>query len=271
MSPIDHALNRSRTVLSLLLLLLVWGAATYADIPKESDPDINIPTIYVGLYHDGISPEDSERLLLRPMEQALTGIDGVVMIRSTAYQSGGNIQLEFGAGFDPDQALSDVREKVDEAKVDLPEETEEPSVNEINLSLFPVLVIQLSGPVPERSLLRIARDLRDKVEAIPSVLEAQIGGNREESVEIVIDPLLLESYELNGNDILALFNRSNRLVAAGNLDTGSGRFAVKVPGVFETAQDIWDMPVKCRMMRWCVSAMWPRSAGHSKTRKALPE
>ena len=244
MSPIDHALNRSRTVLSLLLLLLVWGAVTYVDIPKESDPDINIPTIYVGLYHDGISPEDSERLLLRPMEQALTGIDGVVMIRSTAYQSGGNIQLEFGAGFDPDQALADVREKVDEAKVDLPEETEEPSVNEINLSLFPVLVIQLSGPVPERALLRIARDLRDKVEAIPSVLEAQIGGNREESVEIVIDPLLLESYELNGNDILALFNRSNRLVAAGNLDTGSGRFAVKVPGVFETAQDIWDMPVK---------------------------
>ncbi|MEO0392045.1 MAG: efflux RND transporter permease subunit, partial [Pseudomonadota bacterium] len=244
MTPIDIALNRSRTVLSLLVLLLITGAMTYIDIPKESDPDINIPTIYVGLYHDGISPDDAERLLLRPMEQALTGIDGVEMISSSAYQSGGNIQLEFGAGFDPDEALADVREKVDEAKVDLPEDTEEPSVNEVNISLFPVLVIQLSGPVPERTMLRIARDLRDNIEALPSVLEAQIGGDREEVVEIVIDPLLLESYELNGNDILSLFNRSNRLVAAGNLETGSGQFAVKVPGVFETAQDIWEMPVK---------------------------
>ncbi|MAJ64030.1 MAG: MFS transporter [Alphaproteobacteria bacterium] len=244
MSPIDLALSRSRTVILTLILLLVTGAITYQNIPKESDPDINIPIIYVSMTHEGISPEDAERLLLRPMEKDLNAIDGVEKMTSNAYQGGASIQLEFDAGFDADQALTDVRDKVDEAKVDLPEETDEPTVSEVNFSLFPVLVVQLSGLVPERTLLRIARDLRDELEAIPSVLEVKIGGDREEAVEIVIDPLLLESYELNGNDILATFNRSNRLVAAGNLDTGSGRFAVKVPGLFETARDIWDMPVK---------------------------
>lgn len=244
MSPIDLALSRSRTVILTLILLLVTGAITYQNIPKESDPDINIPIIYVSMTHEGISPEDAERLLLRPMEKDLNSIDGVEKMTSNAYQGGASIQLEFDAGFDADQALTDVRDKVDEAKVDLPEETDEPTVSEVNFSLFPVLVVQLSGLVPERTLLRIARDLRDELEAIPSVLEVKIGGDREEAVEIVIDPLLLESYELNGNDILATFNRSNRLVAAGNLDTGSGRFAVKVPGLFETARDIWDMPVK---------------------------
>jgi len=196
MSLIDLALSRSRTVILTLLLLLVAGAITYQNIPKESDPDINIPIIYVSLSHEGISPEDAERLLLRPMEKDLNSIDGVKKMTSSAFQGGGSIQLEFDAGFDADQALTDVREKVDEAKVDLPEETDEPSVNEVNFSLFPVLVIQLSGLVPERSMLRIARDLRDELEAIPSVLEVNIGGDREEAVEIVIDPLLLDFVNL---------------------------------------------------------------------------
>ncbi|MBV6632674.1 MAG: efflux RND transporter permease subunit [Alphaproteobacteria bacterium] len=244
MNLIGLALQRSRTVLLTLLLLLVAGLSAYETIPKESDPDINIPIIYVSLHHDGISPEDSERLLLRPMEQYLTGIDGIQQITSTAYQHGGNVTLEFQPGFNPDRALRDVRERVDEAKVDLPEETDEPDVSEVNLSLFPVLTIHLAGNVPERTLLRLSRNLQDSIESISSVLEARIQGDREEVVEVIIDPLLLESYQLNGNDILTQFARSNRLVAAGNIDTGSGRFAVTLPSIFETAQDVWNMPIK---------------------------
>lgn len=244
MALIDRAIDRSRTVLLTLLLLLVAGTVAYIGIPKESDPDINIPIIYVLMHHEGISPEDAERLLLRPMEQGLTGIDGLKELTSRAFADGASVTMEFTAGFDADQALDDVRKKVDEAKVDLPDETDEPTVHEVNLSLFPVLVVQLSGQVPERTLLKLARDLSDDIEALPNVLETNIGGDREEVLEIVIDPLRLESYQLNGNDILATFARSNRLVAAGNLDTGDGSFPVKVPGLFETARDIQEMPVK---------------------------
>lgn len=243
MSIIDAALNRSRTVLATLLLLLIAGTYAYIAIPKESDPDVNIPNIYVSIHHEGISPEDAERLLVRPMEKELRSIEGVKELRATAYEGGANLIMEFDAGFDADTALADVREKVDLAKPELPAESDEPEVHEINLSLFPVLVVTLSGQAPERLLLRLARDLQDEIEAIPSVLEVEIRGDREELVEIIVDPMLVDSYGLNPTDVLSIVSRSNQLIAAGALDTGAGRFSVKVPGLFEDVADILDMPL----------------------------
>ncbi len=244
MSLIDVALNRSRTVIATLVLLLIAGFFAYRDIPKEADPDINIPIIYVSMSHEGISPEDAERLLVRPMEAELRSIESVKELRADAYEGGANVILEFEAGFDADSALTDVREKVDLVKPELPEDSDEPTVHEVNLSLFPILVVTLSGELPERAVLKIARDLKDDIIAIPEVLDVKITGNREEVVEILIDPLLVESYGLEPSTIFSLVRRSNLLVAAGALDTGQGRFSIKVPGLFETASDILDMPLK---------------------------
>ena len=244
MALIDTALSRSRTVIATLVLLLIAGSFAYSDIPKESDPDINIPIIYVSMSHEGISPEDAERLLVRPMETELRSIEGIKELRADAFDGGANVILEFDAGFNADAALADVREKVDLVKPELPLDSDEPTVHEVNLSLFPILVVTLSGELPERAVLKIARDLKDDIIAIPEVLDVKITGNREEVVEIVIDPLLVESYGLDPTTILSLVTRSNLLVAAGALDTGRGRFSIKVPGLFETASDILDMPLK---------------------------
>ncbi|MBT3930748.1 MAG: efflux RND transporter permease subunit [Rhodospirillaceae bacterium] len=244
MSLIDAGLNRSRTVLATLLLLLVAGAFSFIAIPKEAEPDVNIPIIYVSMFHEGISPEDSERLLVRPIEAEMRSIEGVKELRATSYLGGGNVVLEFEAGFNPDTAIDDVREKVDLVRPDLPDDTDEPTVNEVNLSLFPVLVVTLSGNVPERTLMRLARNLQDLVEAVPEVLEATIGGDRDELVEIVVEPQLLESYNVDLGALLELLSRSNQLVAAGTIDTGQGSFAIKVPGLIENLDDILSLPVK---------------------------
>ncbi len=244
MSLIDAALNRSRTVLATLLLLLVAGAISFGAIPKEAEPDVNIPIIYISMHHEGISPEDSERLLIRPMEAEMRSIEGVKEIRATSFLGGGNVLLEFEAGFDPDIAMDDVREKVDLVRPDLPADSDEPTVNEVNLSLFPILIVTLSGDVPERTLMRLARDLQDAVEGIPTVLEAKIGGDRDELVEIIVEPELLESYAVDPAALLTLLSRSNQLIAAGSLDTGQGRFAIKVPGLIESVDDILNLPVK---------------------------
>ncbi|MBN2752244.1 MAG: efflux RND transporter permease subunit, partial [Rhodospirillaceae bacterium] len=241
---IDIALGRTRTVLLCLFLTLTAGLYAYITIPKESSPDVNIPIMYVLMTHQGISPEDAERMLIRPMERELRTIEGVKEMRATAYEGGANVILEFDAGFDADKAMEDVRAKVDIAKADLPTETDEPSIHEVNVSLFPVLVVTLSGAVPERTLLKIARELKDEIEAIPAVLEVNIGGNREEQVEIVVDPSRVESYNLVAQDITGFMTRSNKLVAAGTIDTGKGRFPIKVPGIIETVQDIMSLPVK---------------------------
>ncbi|MAO55282.1 MAG: MFS transporter, partial [Rhodospirillaceae bacterium] len=240
---IDAALGHSRTVLLTLALILIAGAVAYVEIPKEADPDINIPIIYVSMTHEGISPEDAERLLIRPMEKEMRGIDGVKEITASGYEGGANVTLEFEAGFDADKALTDVREKVDLAKPELPLDTEEPAVHEVNFSLFPVVAVTLSGDVPERLLLKLARDLRDDIESLSSVLSVTIAGDREELLEILIDPVKLESYNLSPVDTVQLVEASNKLVAAGAQDTGKGRFSLKVPGLFETLSDIVTMPV----------------------------
>ncbi|MFO1069136.1 MAG: efflux RND transporter permease subunit [Geminicoccaceae bacterium] len=234
----------SRAVLLALALILTAGILTYRTIPKEADPDVQIPTVYVSMTHEGISPEDAERLLVKPMERELRSIEGIKEMRATASEGHASVVLEFDAGTDIDQAIADVREKVDIAKAELPADTDEPLVQEINLALFPVLVITLSGDMPERALLALARDLEDKIEGLPNVLEVDIAGDRDELLEIVVDPLRLESYGLRAEDLFVSVDRNNRLVAAGALDTGQGRFAVKVPGVFESAEDLFDLPLK---------------------------
>jgi multidrug efflux pump len=241
---IEASFARSRTVLLTLVLILIAGVQVYRTIPKEADPDIQIPIVYVAMTHDGISPEDAERLLVRPMEQELRSIEGIKEMRSRASEGEGSVTMEFDAGVDIDQALLDVREKVDQAKAELPEDTDEPIVNEINLALFPVLVVTLSGDVPERTLLAHARELERRIEELPSVLDVEIAGDREELLEVVIDPLRVQSYGFQLEDLLSLVSRNNRLVAAGALDTGEGRFAVKVRGVFETLSDVASLPIK---------------------------
>ncbi len=241
---INAAFSRSRTVLALLVLILISGTISYITIPKESDPDVAIPIIYVSMSHEGISPEDAERLLVRPMEKELQSIEGVKEMRSNAGEGHASVLLEFDAGFDSDQALQDVREKVDLAKGKLPADTDDPSVNEVNVALFPVLVVTLAGNVPERTLLTLSRDLKDKIEGLREVLEAKIAGDREEVVDIVVEPRVLDSYGISYEELINFVWRNNKLVAAGALDTGKGRFAVKVPGLLEGSVDVLSLPVK---------------------------
>ncbi|WP_197473002.1 efflux RND transporter permease subunit, partial [Oleiphilus sp. HI0123] len=230
-TPIDWAIERRRAVLLVLVFLLISGIFAYQSIPKESEPDIAIPIVYVSMSHEGISPEDAERLLIRPMEKELKSIEGVKEMSSVASEGHASVTLEFDAGFDSDTALDDVREKVDRAKSKLPASSDEPEVNEVNVALFPVFSMSLAGPIPERQLLAIVRDLRDDLEALPGVLEVDIGGERDEVLEIIVDPLVLETYQINFETVLSIVNRNNQLVAAGAIDSGYGRHVIKVPGV----------------------------------------
>ena len=241
---IDIALLRTRTVMLAFLMILTAGVISYIDIPKEADPDIPIPIIYILLKHDGISPEDSERQLLQSIEPKLRSIEGVKEVRSSAYTGGANIILEFDAGFDSSRALYEVRERVDIGKADLPPDTKEPIIKEVNLNLFPVLIVTLSGNIPERTLLKYARNLRDELEGISSILEANLTGARKELVEIIVNPAQLDSYKIDAIQVIQTIARSNLLIAAGMLDSGNGRFPIKVPGLYEDLPSILEQPLK---------------------------
>src|SRR6187401_2232497 len=240
---INYAISHARLTIALLTFLLLAGFVAYVTIPKEAEPDVKIPIIFVQLAQRGISPEDAERLLLRPVETQLKSVGNVKEMRSTAYEGGGSVLLEFEAGFDSKSALADVRAKVDEAKRDLPRDADEPTVQEVNLSLYPVLVVSLAGDLPERTLLRLARTAKNVIEQVPGVISAELRGARDEAVEIVAEPMLMKSYGVSLEQLIAITQSSNSLVAAGALEGATGRFAVKVPALIEKPQDMLQIPI----------------------------
>ncbi len=243
MDIVKLAIHNSRLTISALLFLILAGALAYESVPKEAEPDVPIPMMYISLSYQGISPEDSERLLLRPMETKLKSLKGLKEMRSAAFQGGGYVLVEFQPQTDLATALQDTRSKVQDAKADLPQAADEPTVTEVNVSEFPVLVVTLSGNVPERVLTAAARELRDRIEEVPGVLEGSLQGARDDLVEVVIDPVKLSSYGLQLDQLIQGVAASNNLVAAGNLEGSQGKYAVKVPSLIETPEDVANLPV----------------------------
>lgn len=242
---IAAATSRSRTVIIALMVIIAAGIASYFSIPKESEPEIDIPFIYVEVALEGVSPEDAERLLVRPLEQEFRTIEGIKEMVASGGENRATVTLEFEADADVDKALTDVRERVDLAKAKLPSSAEEPRVMQVKFSRFdPMLVMLLGGNASERLLHALSKDLQDKVAALPGVLEVNVVGIREELLEIIIDPLALESYGLSPAEVLAFVENNNRLVAAGALQGDQGRFAIKVPGVIESPEDVLNLPIK---------------------------
>ena len=238
------AIDRWRTSLLVLFTGLLAGVLSYANLPKESDPDIPIPYIYVGVPLEGASPEDAERLVVRPLETELRALEGVKELNCAALVGIGMCVIEFEVNFDQDQALIDVRDKVDNARRRFPAEVDEWTVREFNASLQPVLAITLYGEAPERTLYALAKELERELEAQPTILNADLSGAREEVLEIEIDPARLEGYDITYEEILAAVSGNNKLITAGNLDTGTGRFQIKVPGLIENASDLLNLPIR---------------------------
>ncbi|MFQ3307212.1 MAG: multidrug efflux pump [Candidatus Midichloriaceae bacterium] len=242
-SIIKKFTEKKRATLFFLLLAVIWGYFSYVSIPKEDAPDIKIPIIYILIQQDGISPEDAQRLLLKPMEMGLKSIDNVKEIKSYAYEGSGVIILEFLAGLDTNKALNDVRAKTNDTEHELPKDAKKPIIKEINLSLMPILNVILSGDISKDSLIKIARKLKDKLEGIPNVLSVEISGDQKDIVEILVSPETLEFYKLNINDLSKIIGSNNTLIPVGKIKNDGGSFSLKIPSIIKDYADLENFPI----------------------------
>ncbi len=241
---VSWAANRARMVLAFIAISLVIGGFSYVNLPKEGEPDIEIPALFVSVQFPGISAEDSESLLVKPMETELADLDGLKKMSATAAEGYAGIALEFEFGWDKTAITADVRDAMNSAQAKFPEGAEQYTLTELNFSEFPIVIVNLTGAVPERTMARIAKDLQDDLETLDSVLEAGIAGNRDEMLEVVIDPLRLEAYNVTANELITVVKNNNQLIAAGEVETEQGTFSVKIPSSFKTPQDVYGLPVK---------------------------
>ncbi len=244
MSVLKGAVKRSRATICVMLLIVIAGVASRASMTIEASPNPSVPVVLVILAQDGISPEDGARLLVRPMERELRSLDALKEVRSVSRETVSYIVVEFEADVNVDKAIQDVRTAVDRGKSELPNDAEEPIVEEVSADDAPTIVVTVAGDASERVLYQTAQRLRRSIEAIPDVLEANLKGHREEVVEAKVDPARLEYYGITSGELFNAVVSNNILVPAGQLDTGSGRFAVKVPSIIETREDVYQLPLR---------------------------
>jgi multidrug efflux pump len=241
---VEFAVRQWRMTLAVLVVSIIGGIVSMFSISLDAEPDVAIPFVTVQVVLPGVSPEDSERLLVKPLETELKALDGIKQMDGIARTSVGMIVLEFNANFDQDSATDDVLEAVNKARGELPDEAKEPLVEELNTQTLPIIVVNLFGDAPDRKLQKLANNLQAALEANSKILEAVIQGEREELLEAVIDPALMESYGISFNELAAAISQNNRLITAGKLETDSGKFAVKLPGLIEKASDLADIVIR---------------------------
>ncbi|MGD9300763.1 MAG: efflux RND transporter permease subunit, partial [Desulfobacterales bacterium] len=236
------ALKRQVTVLALVVIIVIAGLYCYATLPRESFPDITIPYVFVTTTYEGVAPQDMEQLITIPIERKLKGIDNVEEIRSTSAEGLSTVAIKFLPKVDLDDAVQKVRDKVDQAKNDLPADlADDPSIQEVNFSDMPVIRVVLSGPFSLRRLQSMAEDMQDQIESITGVLEASISGGLEREIHVEFDLDRVAAYNVPFSSIINSVNRGNVNMPGGSMDIGEGKYLVRVPEDFKHPSEIFSI------------------------------
>jgi multidrug efflux pump subunit AcrB len=235
----DNAIKNRTSVLVLALIIFLTGTYCYIALPRESSPDITIPFVFVKTDYRGVSGTDIENSITIKIEKKLKGLDNVKKITSVSSEGLSQINIEFIPGTDIDEVLVKVKDKVDEAKQELPNDLDsEPSVYEVNFSDMPIVIYTLSGDCGPRILKKIADDLADDIEAVPGVLEAEVTGGIEREIRVEVDTDKLAYFRI---PILALqdaISSENQNTSGGAITLGHGRYLMRVPGEFDSPEEI---------------------------------
>jgi multidrug efflux pump subunit AcrB len=244
MSLTNLAIKHRTTIVVLTLLIAAGGLWSYVSIPKESRPSIEIPNIVVTTLYPGASPDDVESLVTQEIEQEVESINGIDELSSTSTEGVSTIQVEFTPDVSMDKAYQDVRDKVDIARSDLPEDVEEPIVSEIDVSEFPIMTVNLSANYSLVRLKEVAEDLQDELEGISSVLEAPLVGGLTREVQVNVNLSALKGANLTFQDLINTIQQENTNLPGGDIDVDRQNYLVRVDGQFEDPERIENLVVK---------------------------
>jgi len=242
----DVSIDNRTSVFILIFVIVIMGISSYMSLPREAAPDVQIPLVIVATPYFGVSPEDIESLVTQPIEKELNAISDVKEITSSSTEGFSNIKVEFDSGFDIDDALQKVRDKVNKAEKELPDDVEKPQIIELNFSEFPIFTFNISGPLGLVKLKDIGEDMKDEMENISGVLEVKISGGLEREVKVAVDINKLVHYNIRFDDVIDAIRNENKTIPGGSIDIGNSSFLVRVPGEFDRPYIIQDLIVKMK-------------------------
>ena len=239
------SVDNSTSVVILTLIITVLGLSAYRTMPKESFPEIVIPTVYVGTPYPGNSPVDMENLITRPIEKELKSLNDIKDISSTSVQDFSSIVIEFNPGVEISKAIQDVKDAVDKSKSELPTDLDqEPNVLEINTSDFPIMNVNISGNYTEAELKKFGEYLEDEIEKLSEISKAELAGTVEREIQINADPYKMEAVGVNFSDISGAVQAENVTISGGNIRSGEFERTLRIDGEFTDPMDLLNIIVK---------------------------
>ena len=241
---IEMLCHRYKATLLFFAMCIGYSIYGYLQISRESYPDVKIPYVSVMTILKGSSAEDVDRMITKPIERKLQGLQNVKKITSTSGFGYGLTIVEFRSDADSETCLRKVKDKVDEVKPDLPKDIEEPSINEIDVSKFPVLYVMLSGNVSKKTLIRSARVLKKEIETIKQVLEVNITGDSEDIIEIVPDVAKMKVLGISADEIKGAVAKNNILIPLGKMQNNTTEFNIKLSGLVKEVDHVKNLPVR---------------------------
>lgn len=244
MGIVSSAVGKFRTTLLIMLFCIIAGVLGRTSMPIASNPNVTFPWVNIAVFLEGASPEDMARLVAKPLENRMLRLEGQEEVFSVNSQSFTYVRIKYDVDYDIDQAVLDVERAVSEVRNQLPPEAEDPRVMEFADNDQPILVYSVYGFANLRSGFVIAKDIQERLEKIPGILEIKIDGVPEELLEVVVSRPKLESLGVGLLEIGNAVRSNNVLIPAGFQDTGSGKFAVEIPSVFESREDVFNLPIK---------------------------
>ncbi|WP_162427863.1 efflux RND transporter permease subunit [Pontibacter pudoricolor] len=243
--PTSWAVNNKTSIYIITLILSVWGIFAYINIQKENFPDIVIPTVFVGTIYPGTSPTDMENLVTRPIEKEIKSISGVKKITSNSIQDFSMVVVEFNTDVDVSEAKQQVKDAVDKARSDLPTDLDqEPSVQDINFSEFPIMQVNVSGNYSLDQLKNYAEDIQDRIESLSEITRVDMAGALDKEVQVDVDMYKMQAAKVTFNDIANAIAMENMTLSGGNVTVGEMKRSVRVVGQYVDPNLIGDIVVK---------------------------
>ena len=238
------AVDNKTAVYLLMILIVFFGWTSYQELPREAAPDVKIPLIIVSTPYIGVSPVDIEGLITQPLEKELKILKDVKQITSVSKEGLSTIRVEFNTNIDIDEGLRRVRDQVNSARSQLPNDILDPIINEINISEFPIMYVNVGGSVGLARLKKIADEIQDDIEAIPGVISADISGGLEPEVQVNADVHRMNAYQVSFDDISNAIRAENLSIPGGSIDTKEKALTVRVPGEFKDVKPLEDIVLK---------------------------
>lgn len=226
------------------LIIGLLGLVSYGGLPREAAPDLKIPVVLVTVPYPGVSPSDIETLITHELETELKELKNVKVMRSTSAEGAAIVSVEFDPKVEVDEAVRKVREKVEAARPDLPEDAFDPVVQEISFEDFPVLVVNLSADYSLVRLKQVAEELQDRLENVAGVLEVKLSGGVEREVQVLADPARLAFHKVSIDELVRAVQGENVNLPGGAVDSGRASFLVRVPGEYKSPEEIAEVVIK---------------------------